>query len=377
MNPWEVVDPGEDEWDKKTGMWSREVTYRNGKIIKYTYPSGGNWQEGTPIEKIPGIQAAEAGESAKIRAAWEKDQENAKPEIRSQPAGGRGLVLVDPKTGAVTQLPGSEAEGGEPATKIYQDGQGNTYTRNAQGGFERFGTQKGEGLDADPTPYQKQQIQIQQDAARLANEREERLAKAEELRRQSEAERDRINLLVQQGKLDSDNASERYKRWFNENVVVPFQTAQEERARSAEVREAQRQEFDQQKAAAEYEGARARSALSAGESAVKSTIDSQRYMVGSQFGPQFAEAVNGVARGDPKRVNFTADAFTYKTPDYEEIANKAVARALGIISPWAQQIQQAPVTQAATTTYSAPQPAPNFSTQPAMPAPIQLPPYQG
>lgn len=383
MNAWEVVDQ-QDKRDSKTGQPYREFTYRNGQIMRYYYDQNVEHPEGSDITKAPDVRAVPGGQNDDLVKEWQKTEADAKrapTTVTQRP--GQTVLIWDPEKNALVPMPGG---GGPPPFKTYQDGEGNTWyyddsidpnTGKPINDFRRFGEQKPAPGTEPETKYQQDTLAIQRDTARLQNEREDRIAKAEEYRQRAEIERDRINLLVQQGKLNSDNAAERYKQWFNENVVVPFQTAAEERARTAEVRQGQQQEFEQKKAAADYESTRARTALSAGESAVGHTIEAQKYMAGPKWGEQFASALEGVATGDPSKVKFTAEGLTYKTPDYNAIADQAVARALHLISPWAQQIQQAPVTPAAQTQYSQPVPAPDFSTQPQLPPPIQLPKYTG
>jgi hypothetical protein len=155
----------------------------------------------------------------------------------------------------------------------------------------------------------------------------------------AKAERDRLSLMIQAGQLSEQTAAAQYKRWFDENVTVPLQRAQEARARATELRQAQEAEDRRQQYAADYEKSRQTTALSAGQQAASAFNQNLQYQVGPAFGEQFAGALNSL-RGGPAQ-QFTADAFTFKGPAIEEVARKATAQALSTISPYAKAISTA------------------------------------
>jgi hypothetical protein len=155
----------------------------------------------------------------------------------------------------------------------------------------------------------------------------------------AKAERDRLSLMIQAGQLSEQTAATQYKRWFDENVTVPLQRAQEARARATELRVAQEAEDKRQQFAADYEKSRQTTALSAGQQAASAFNTNLQYQVGPAFGEQFAGALNSL-RGGPAQ-QFTADAFTFKGPAIEEVARKATAQALSTISPYAKAISTA------------------------------------
>jgi hypothetical protein len=156
----------------------------------------------------------------------------------------------------------------------------------------------------------------------------------------AQAERDRLSLQIEAGKLTEASAAAQYKRWFDENVTIPLQRAQEARARAAELRAAQEAEDRRQQFAATYEKDRQTTAISAGNQAANAFNSNLQYQVGPKFGEQFAQALNSFQPGAPP-ANFTADAFTFKGPSIEAVARKATAKALAGISPYAQAIATA------------------------------------
>lgn len=157
---------------------------------------------------------------------------------------------------------------------------------------------------------------------------------------QAKAERDRLALQIEAGKLTEATAAAQYKRWFDENVTLPLQRAQEARARAAELRAAQEAEDRRQQFAATYEKDRQTTAIGAGERAASNFNQNLQYQVGPKFGEQFSQALNSFQPGAPP-ANFTADAFTFKGPSIEAVARKATATALAGISPYAKAIATA------------------------------------
>lgn len=156
----------------------------------------------------------------------------------------------------------------------------------------------------------------------------------------AQAERDRLALQIQAGKLQEDQAAARYKQWFAENVTLPMQRAQEARARAEELRAAQAAEDRRKEYAASYEKDRATTALNIGQTAASNFNSNLQYQVGPKFGEQFAQALNSFQPGAPP-AKFTADAFTFKGPNIEAVARKATANALSNISPYAKAISTA------------------------------------
>jgi hypothetical protein len=162
----------------------------------------------------------------------------------------------------------------------------------------------------------------------------------EEAKARAAAERDRLALQIEAGKLTEASAASAYKRWFDENVTLPMQRAQEARARAAEIRAAQQAEDARKQFAANYEKDRQTTALGTGQQMASNFNQNLQYRVGPAFGEQFAKALDSFQPGAPP-AHFTADAFTFKGPSIEEVARKATAQALSTISPYAKAMATA------------------------------------
>ena len=202
-----------------------------------------------------------------------------------------------------------------------------------------------------PTATEQANTAISQGNLDLAREREKREAAHQERQREADAKRDaatakrdELNLQVQQGKINADAALQRYKEWIEKNVTIPMQIAAEKRQREQEARLKAESQFNQKKAGAEYERDRAKTGLDLGMSMMKLHQEQQKYSFGPTFPEEWAANVNKLANRDfSSPINFTADAFRMEAPDYDAIAQRAMATALGAISPWAQSLAQQPV----------------------------------
>lgn len=174
----------------------------------------------------------------------------------------------------------------------------------------------------------------------------------EQAKAKAQAERDRLGLLIQAGKLEEDSAAAQYKRWFEENVTLPLQRSQEARARATELREAQAAEDRRKEFAATYEKDRQTTALNVGHAAASDFNSNLPFQVGPKFGEQFAQALDSFKPGAAP-AHFTQDAFTFQGPNIEAVARKATANALSSISPYAKAISTAPDRPLQTAQYDA------------------------
>lgn len=146
--------------------------------------------------------------------------------------------------------------------------------------------------------------------------------------------REELNLQIQLGKLQADQAAAEYNRWFKENVEVPFMQAAEARAQAAEKRAAMQAEEQRRQFAATEARQRRAMGLQAGQEAVRAELQTLPYRVGPAFGEQFGAAVTSLGRGGSMAnnasagINFTKEAFEFDRPDFKAIANSALKDAL-------------------------------------------------
>lgn len=146
--------------------------------------------------------------------------------------------------------------------------------------------------------------------------------------------REELNLQIQLGKMQADQAAAEYNRWFKENVEVPFMRAAEARAQAQEQRAALQAEEQRKQFAATEARQRRAMGLQAGQEAVRAELQTLPYRVGPAFAGQFSSAVNSLAGGGNLNnnasagINFTPDAFQFDRPDFQGISASATKDAL-------------------------------------------------
>jgi hypothetical protein len=146
--------------------------------------------------------------------------------------------------------------------------------------------------------------------------------------------REELNLQIQLGRLQADQAAAEYNRWFKQNVEVPFMQAAERRAQAQEKRAALQAEEQRRQFAAQEARQRRSMGLQAGQAAVQAEVSLLPYRVGPKFGQQFGDAVTSLGRGGSMDtnasagINFTQDAFEFDRPDFKSISNAAMKDAL-------------------------------------------------
>lgn len=183
----------------------------------------------------------------------------------------------------------------------------------------------------------------EQAAANAAQQRKLEQAKfdyekqQDQIKQQTQLQRDKLTLLVEQGKLDADQAKEQYHRWYTENVVLPFQAMQEQRARATEQRTIEQEQRRRQELGASDEVARTKFGYDAGQDAIANELKLLPYRTGPAFGEQFAGALNTISQGGGP-VNFTADAFNFQAPDLAGIAQSAAQQAVGQYRPLGERL---------------------------------------
>lgn len=155
---------------------------------------------------------------------------------------------------------------------------------------------------------------------------------------QYERQKERLSTAIQLGQLDAQQAKMELDRWFTINVDLPFKQSAEARARAAEIRQAQEAEDRRRQFSANYELQRSQAGLNAGQDAVRQELALLPYRAGPKFGEQMSSAINSLAKGTTQGINFTSEAFDFKGPNLQKIAQKATARALSSISPAAQAL---------------------------------------
>lgn len=190
------------------------------------------------------------------------------------------------------------------------------------------------------------------------------------------AEADRVQkeltLGIQLNQYSAQEAKTKYDQWFAENVTVPFQAAQEERARAADQRAAMQAEEQRNQFGAQFGLDKAKFGQAAGDDAAKNEIALLPYRVGGNFGPDMSSAVNSLAAGgdvggpSPSAgIHFSPTDFTYNKPNLAAIAQKATAAALAHLTDYKPTAGSFPSVSGGV-------PTPNFSSAPTSTPPIDL-----
>lgn len=374
-----------DDWQRQADAFFDYYTARHGaldgkpyRVTPDTVPGASG--PSSQVQPFSPVYEYRFTDGTTVRARWTPEgyetrgyNTSALYDKKVASGGGSGVTSLSPNEVLIkpNAQGGYDVVASNPAGKTVQTAAPGTAILDASG--------KVVDTVPDPlSPYQAGTLQIQARNAQLAEAREARLEEAENRRAQAEAEKTRLEYLVQTGKMKADDANARYQRWFDENVKIPFLTAAEERARTTELRENARFEMEQRQGAAKYELDRSQLALQAGQTAVDQYTKTLPYRVGPGYGAAFSSAIDAVANADPSRIHVPPDAVTYDAPDFNALADQATAKVLATISPYAQAIQQAPVTKMPTTTYANPIPVQGqtIPKAPDYPA-FELPVYKG
>lgn len=184
-------------------------------------------------------------------------------------------------------------------------------------------------------------VDVNREQNRITAERNQAQALYEQAQLAAQKERDRLNGLVSIGQLQAEQAKQSFTQWLETNVKIPFMQMEEQRARAQEQRDAQKAEDLRRQNAATFSQEREKSALGFGKSVMDAAVSTLPYMAGPTFGEEAASAINSVARGSSKGINFTASGLTFTPPNFEEIALNATAKALSHLSPYAKAIAEA------------------------------------
>jgi hypothetical protein len=156
----------------------------------------------------------------------------------------------------------------------------------------------------------------------------------------AEAETQRLNQLIAQQRMTSEQAKEEYSRWMDQNVVVPLKLSEEARARNTESRSIEMEQRRRAEAAAKEEFEVSKWGYDQGQEAIANELKLLPYAVGPAFAEQFSGALKNLAKGKGYG-GFTADAFRIQKPDFQGIAERETARALASISPYAERLASA------------------------------------
>lgn len=146
--------------------------------------------------------------------------------------------------------------------------------------------------------------------------------------------------LVEMGKLKREEAEKEWERWWTTNIDFPLKMMQEARLRAQEQRQAEEERYKRLSDFASDETARLKFAYEAGQDAVKNAQFLVPYMAGPTFGKSFAAALNALAKGETYS-GWSESDFKFKAPDFDQIAEQAIAKALEKWSPYAQRLLEA------------------------------------
>jgi hypothetical protein len=180
---------------------------------------------------------------------------------------------------------------------------------------------------------------------------------------EAQAKKDDLATRVQQGQLTVQQATAEFDQWYKVHIQLPQQQAEEARNRAKEIREAQAAEDRRKEFEATYERERQKIGLQAGQEAVENERALLPHMVGQGYSGAMADAINRLSRGE-SGTNFKPEHFTFDRPDFEGISERATARALAAISPYAQ---------AMTTAGERPLQTAEYPEQPPPPPPPRMP----
>lgn len=165
-------------------------------------------------------------------------------------------------------------------------------------------------------------------------------------RQQVKDKLEEIALQMQLENRDKAWADAEFQRWYQTEVKVPLELTGEARLQAAE----RRAERDSRRRAmleeASFEQNRQTTAMRAGQDAVEAEAKLLPYRVGTGFGSEYANALNslvGIPSGasSASDIKFSPGAFTFRGPNFSEVARKGTLAALRHLSPLAAERAEA------------------------------------
>lgn len=164
--------------------------------------------------------------------------------------------------------------------------------------------------------------------------------------RQATAYQQRLLQQVQSGRITDADADKLFDLWWNQHVETPRAQLEEQQNRQRakdelELQKEQRTRLENQQA---YERDRQLTGLEAGQAAMAHERALLPYRVGPTFGAEYAAGLNTLSSGGGP-VNFSGSSFMFDMPDFEQVAQRATAQALGRISPYAAELAGMPMPQ--------------------------------
>jgi hypothetical protein len=147
--------------------------------------------------------------------------------------------------------------------------------------------------------------------------------------------KDQLSTAIALNQISAQQAAQKYKEWWDTNVTLPFQQAQEMRARAAEQRAALEAEDRRKQFASQFSLQSADLGFRAGNAAVQNEISLLPYRAGPTEAADMSSAINSLGAGGKvygpdasAGIHFQASDFEFDRPDFEGIASKATANAL-------------------------------------------------
>jgi hypothetical protein len=147
--------------------------------------------------------------------------------------------------------------------------------------------------------------------------------------------KDQLSTAIALNQVSAQQAAQQYKQWWDANVTLPFQQAQEVRARAAEQRAALEAEDRRKQFASQFSLQKASLGQQAGNQAVQNEISLLPYRAGPNEAADMSAAINSLGAGGKVNgpdasagIHFQASDFQFDRPDFDKIASRATAKAL-------------------------------------------------
>jgi hypothetical protein len=147
--------------------------------------------------------------------------------------------------------------------------------------------------------------------------------------------KDQLSTAIALNQISAQQAAQQYKQWWDTNVTLPFQQAQEVRARAAEQRAALEAEDRRKQFASQFSLQKASLGQQAGNQAVQNEISLLPYRAGPNEAADMSSAINSLGAGGKVNgpdasagIHFQASDFQFDRPDFDKIASRATAKAL-------------------------------------------------
>jgi hypothetical protein len=147
--------------------------------------------------------------------------------------------------------------------------------------------------------------------------------------------KDQLSTAIALNQVSAQQAAQQYKQWWDTNVTLPFQQAQEVRARAAEQRAALEAEDRRKQFASQFSLQKASLGQQAGNQAVQNEISLLPYRAGPNEAADMSSAINSLGAGGKVNgpdasagIHFQASDFQFDRPDFDKIASQATAKAL-------------------------------------------------